>query len=630
MTAAPPPQRDGYLDSLRALALVRVVTYHTLGFVWLPLVFPSMSVMFALGGSLVAASLDRRPHEHYRVLYKRLRRLLPPLWALGVVLLPVMLALGWSTESETGETAPPGWSTLLPWLVPYAPPTGSAVGEAWTPLWYVCAYLWLLLLSPALLWAFRAWGWRVLLLPLLGVGLYASGLFAVESDFDTVVLLLSTYGACWLLGFAHHDQRIRPLPRARMLVLAVGLMGAGLAYAFVHQRVEPGWHLGEMPLADALYGLGFTVVLLRLYPRRRWQPRGLVGALISAVNARAMTIYLWGGACIWAAVRLAPRLPTPGWWPDVPALEAAQRVVLVWVLLVAAVLVVGWVEDLAAGRPPRINPLPRRQEVPVARPPRWPLGAALAGLVAAVALPGALASSSADTPADPGTAGAAGGRVRAAAVPVSSNLRQARPLEAVPHPGTRATLFWIGAVFDDTIEGQSISSAWNPTWAHDYGGCDGLGPIGRGCHADPRTAGAGWFPTAVTPKQNPFYVGLPFDDVSDPTAFAARGRLPWAGEPEYAQLLGDRAVSLLKNRWVAVTGPARTCYAQVGDSGPGQVADLAYVLHGARHQDPYGINLSPAVFSCAGLDFSAGSGGVDWRFADDVPEGPWTRVVTRD
>ena len=31
--------RDRYIDSLRALALVRVVTYHLFGWVWLPILF---------------------------------------------------------------------------------------------------------------------------------------------------------------------------------------------------------------------------------------------------------------------------------------------------------------------------------------------------------------------------------------------------------------------------------------------------------------------------------------------------------------------------------------------------------------------------------------------------------------
>src|SRR4051812_14824854 len=51
--------RARYLDLLRAVALVRVVTYHAFGWAWLTLAFPSMGVMFALAGSLMARSLDR-------------------------------------------------------------------------------------------------------------------------------------------------------------------------------------------------------------------------------------------------------------------------------------------------------------------------------------------------------------------------------------------------------------------------------------------------------------------------------------------------------------------------------------------------------------------------------------------
>jgi len=51
--------RNRYVDLLRALAIVRVVVYHTTGWAFLTVLFPAMSVMFALGGSLMAASLDR-------------------------------------------------------------------------------------------------------------------------------------------------------------------------------------------------------------------------------------------------------------------------------------------------------------------------------------------------------------------------------------------------------------------------------------------------------------------------------------------------------------------------------------------------------------------------------------------
>src|SRR3954453_1795209 len=89
--------RNRYLDLLRAAAIVRVIVYHLFGWPWLSIVLPAMGVMFALAGSLTAASLDKRGAG--KVITSRLRRLLPPLWLLGLIAVPVMLALGWAHET---------------------------------------------------------------------------------------------------------------------------------------------------------------------------------------------------------------------------------------------------------------------------------------------------------------------------------------------------------------------------------------------------------------------------------------------------------------------------------------------------------------------------------------------------
>src|SRR5687767_12660492 len=90
------PGRERFLDLLRAVALIRVVAYHTFGYAWFSIVFPSMGVMFALAGSLMASSLERAPGS--RVVRNRVRRLLPSLWVLGLLLVPLMLWMGWPTD----------------------------------------------------------------------------------------------------------------------------------------------------------------------------------------------------------------------------------------------------------------------------------------------------------------------------------------------------------------------------------------------------------------------------------------------------------------------------------------------------------------------------------------------------
>src|SRR3954470_2690597 len=116
------PSRDRYIDSLRAVALVRVVVYHLFGWAWLPLVFPSMPIMFALAGSLVASSLDRSPLNPWSVLRKRTRRLLPPLWALGAVTIPLMLTHRWTFNADLGIGAPLEWKTMFLWILPISDP----------------------------------------------------------------------------------------------------------------------------------------------------------------------------------------------------------------------------------------------------------------------------------------------------------------------------------------------------------------------------------------------------------------------------------------------------------------------------------------------------------------------------
>src|SRR5690349_16821336 len=97
------PGRDRYLDLLRSIALVRVVVYHLFGWAWLTVLFPSMGVMFALAGSLMARSLKR---PALGVIRSRVRRLLPPMWAFAAVVLTMMFVNGWNPaeDPDHGDT----------------------------------------------------------------------------------------------------------------------------------------------------------------------------------------------------------------------------------------------------------------------------------------------------------------------------------------------------------------------------------------------------------------------------------------------------------------------------------------------------------------------------------------------
>jgi peptidoglycan/LPS O-acetylase OafA/YrhL len=322
--------RDRYFDLLRAVAIVRVVIYHATGWAFLTILFPAMGMMFALSGSLMAASLDR---HGTRALARRARRVLPPLWLVAAVFVPAMLFTGLALD----------WRMLF-WIAPLGdPPTNGWGSMMLGLLWYVRQYLWFVLLSPLLLPLFRR-------LPLPTIALPVAALLAVEFGPAAFQALrdFAIYLGCWLLGFAHHDGMLARIRRWR-LVTAAMVIGAGGAAWFLTHPGPRGFDLNDIAIGHALWSASFALLLLGISPPRlawldRWRAPSRV---VTMLNHRAMTVYLWHQAVI---VGLGTLVGVIGW-----NLAGAGGLAL-WLLAVAVVLVVaiaafGWVEDLAARRP---------------------------------------------------------------------------------------------------------------------------------------------------------------------------------------------------------------------------------------------------------------------------------------
>jgi hypothetical protein len=206
------------------------------------------------------------------------------------------------------------------------------------------------------------------------------------------------------------------------------------------------------------------------------------------------------------------------------------------------------------------------------------------------------------------------------------------------HTGIASTTFWVGEIFDaNAADGSQMLSTYDGNWFQNYGGCDGIASTGV-CKTEKRVASNGFFPTSMTPKQNPFYLDLPYDDVNDSTGFKNRGTvIPWANDPGYAGKAKDRSVSFMKNRWVKLMKDGQTCYGQIADAGPGQYHDSAYVF-GSNDARPAnkrygaaGMDVSPALNGCLGFkELDGASDKVNWQFVDaaDVPAGPWTKITS--
>jgi len=192
-------------------------------------------------------------------------------------------------------------------------------------------------------------------------------------------------------------------------------------------------------------------------------------------------------------------------------------------------------------------------------------------------------------------------------------------IEYPVHHNIKATLFYIGQK-DITRSGvlDNGSSAWTSDWVGAYGGIDY--PFKRNGH----------FPKGFIPEENPFYVALPYNDV---TFYGhkknAKEIIPWAKDYSYNN--SDRFTSYCKNRWVKIIYQDKTCYAQWEDVGPFETNDWEYVFGTEKPKNnrngKVGIDVSPAVFHYLGMK---DNDIVSWQFVDfkDVPEGPWLRIIT--
>lgn len=352
-TTDPPGRRNRsrYVDTLRAVAITRVFLHHTLWISWLAVLFPSMFVMFGLAGAMTAATLERKgPATTVR---SRLRRLLPPLWALAAVAIPLMLINGWRTDSDS----PLHWQDLLYWVLPLAnPPASSWGGPFVLALWYLRAYLWFVLLSPLLWWAFRKTPLITLFAPLTGaIVLYSPLVPLPMNKVGDVLWSTASYGTCWVLGFARHTRLLDRVP-FWLCVVAAGVLGVvGYAWGAGHA----GFPFAD-PIAETLWGTGFVLVALRARPTLAWLDRfPRLARIVSTVNARAITIYVWQLPVLFLTGAL---LQMAGVTPLTTEMKIASLLVGA-PLTAVAVLLVGWVEDVAARRKPALLP-----EVPGAAP----------------------------------------------------------------------------------------------------------------------------------------------------------------------------------------------------------------------------------------------------------------------
>lgn len=176
-----------------------------------------------------------------------------------------------------------------------------------------------------------------------------------------------------------------------------------------------------------------------------------------------------------------------------------------------------------------------------------------------------------------------------------------------------ATIFWVGEKPTKNNPTPNHASSWDTKWQENFGGYD-----------DPNhRAKVGYRPAAFTPKLNPFYIALPFNDRIDHKYIKPETSrvIKW-----YCPTKVQKGKSCCKGRWVQIVYGKKYCFAQWEDCGPFNTTDWEYVFGNKRPKNSKnnsaGIDLSPAIRDYLGLKSGAK---VHWRFVEDahVKPGPW-------
>ncbi|MEO5718651.1 MAG: hypothetical protein ABIR29_08785, partial [Chthoniobacterales bacterium] len=165
------------------------------------------------------------------------------------------------------------------------------------------------------------------------------------------------------------------------------------------------------------------------------------------------------------------------------------------------------------------------------------------------------------------------------------------------------TVFWIGEMPTANNPVPNHKSSWDSDWTRNYGGYDNPDPSRR----------HDYIPINFVPRQNPFYIALPYNDVTH-GQFKPEAPMvvPW-----FRQAFVKQGHSVCKDRWVAVRRGNRVCYAQWEDCGPFRTDHYQYVFRNERPRPNLnrgaGLDVSPAVRDYLGLGPTSLT---DWQFVE--------------
>jgi peptidoglycan/LPS O-acetylase OafA/YrhL len=304
LAAQTPGDRNRYVDFLRAVSILAVITGHWLiaalyyhdgslipgdlleiqsNTQWLTWLFQVMPIFFIVGGYANAVTLEKarqREIGYAGWLAARLNRLVTPLLA---------LLLGWALLAA-----------ILYFMGVSGDVTRLASRTALIPTWFLAIYIMVVVLAPATYIAWRRWGfasfWALAAISaLVDIAFFAA---------DLRWMGWSNYLWIWLsvhhLGYAWRDGRMGS-PARLVIYSALGLLALGLMvskgpYPFAMAGSPDEGISNSFPPKLTLLMLGITQFGLLLAiegPMRRILTGSRLWAATVLINSMIMTLYLW-------------------------------------------------------------------------------------------------------------------------------------------------------------------------------------------------------------------------------------------------------------------------------------------------------------------------------------------------
>jgi CubicO group peptidase (beta-lactamase class C family)/peptidoglycan/LPS O-acetylase OafA/YrhL len=270
--------------------------------------------MFVVTGALLARSLQKA--SAFDTLRKRFKRLLVPLWCYSIVVYALSLHFHVRT------------SAVWTFFFPFGQPT-SLIASQWftSAMWYLRAYVWVLVLAPfiyALTRKFKSF------IPLIGmIAVVVLGVLNIDTaGFGWAAGDIVLYSTCAAAGMAWLVDG-RPSPRTLHFAAVAFLVGIC------------GWLLYRQPLDGVvnndqvlhLFVGGFWTALLLHFPKTL--SSFSTTAVSRFLNRYPLSIYLWHSMTAWFFWQLVPN-----------AIPTNARVLLIVVLTFLALPVVTYLIGL--------------------------------------------------------------------------------------------------------------------------------------------------------------------------------------------------------------------------------------------------------------------------------------------